>query len=267
MKLVRLPIAVPIRSSNPNPNPTRRGFTLIELIVSAALMSVILGAAYACLTAGLQARELVESRSATAQNARVALALMTADLRNATPLSPEFEFVGMDRTLGNSEADNLDFATHHYSPLNPREGDICEVSYFLEEDANESTRTLWRRRDSSPDDKPLAGGDREIIAQGLEGLRFEYYDGLDWYDTWGDPEDRYKGTDTLQLPYNAYGLPDAVRITLSFHSEPSPGRESKSEPPPPRRFQTVARLELRSSSTSSSEDAEGEGDSSPSPTR
>ena len=70
--------------------PRRRrapaGFTLIEMVISAALMSVVLGAAYACLRAGLETRRVVEPRGDVFQAGRVAMTLLSADLRAACPL-------------------------------------------------------------------------------------------------------------------------------------------------------------------------------------
>src|SRR5437867_11011083 len=62
-------------------------FTLIELVISSALMALILVSAYLCLTSGLASRKLIESRAEAVQNARVAMALLSADLRCACPLS------------------------------------------------------------------------------------------------------------------------------------------------------------------------------------
>jgi type II secretion system protein J len=223
------------------------GFTLVELVISAALMAGILASAYLCLRSGLSSQKLIESRTDVLQNARVAMTLMSADLRCACPLSKKFEFLGMQRMLGEVQADNLDFATHNFTPRREREGDFCEISYFLDKDLESGQFSLWRRRDSTPDDDPLSGGTREEIARGLRGLKFEYYDGFDWYNEWGDPEGRRKGEVSLIDHPNLAGLPEAVRITLWLDSNPSSNRVaiSKRVPTePPLVFQTVARLNL-----------------------
>lgn len=234
-----------------HPGRTRRGrggesgFTLIELMISAALMSLILGAAYACFSSGMASQRLVEGRVDLAQQARVALGLMTAELRSATPLSEELEFLGMDRRLGEVEADNLDFATHHYGPRRSGEGDFCEVSYYLVPEATPGLFGLWRRRQPGISLDPLSGGEREEMARGLRGLRFEYYDGLDWYDEWGDAEGRGLAENTLRPRPNLIGMPEAVRITLWFEAEPKGRRDGAGgERGPPVMFQAVARLNL-----------------------
>jgi prepilin-type N-terminal cleavage/methylation domain-containing protein len=239
------------------------GFTLIELVVSAALMSMILGSAYLCLRSGIASQKLIDTRAEIFQNARVAMALISSDLRCARTLSKDFEFVGIHRTLGEVDADNLDFATS-YSPRRPAEGDFCETSYFLQKDPESGQFQLWRRRDSTPDDLPLEGGEREEIARGLTGLRFEYYDGFEWFDDWGDPDGRRKRENSFLEHPNLFGMPEAVRITLWFDSNPRSVRkdsEQKEKKEPPLVYQTIARLNLatvsQSSGSSSSSSSSG----------
>jgi type II secretion system protein J len=222
------------------------GFTLIELVISTALMSIILVSAYLCLSSAVASQKLIDTRSEVVQNARVALALMTADFRAACPLSKDVQFVGMHREAEAVAADNVDFGTHNYSPKRLREGDFCEVSYFVEKDPTSGRLSLWRRRDPTPDPEPFAGGTREEIARGVAGFQLEYYDGLDWYDEWGDPENKArKQSATLEKP-NTTGLPEAVRITLWLEPPSSRKRERSPEEKveAPLVFQTVVRLNL-----------------------
>lgn len=226
------------------PDP-RRGFTLIEVLISAALMALIIASAYLCLNAGIASQKLIEPRTDIFQNARVAMALMTADLRGACPLSRDYEFLGLRRTTGQVDADNVDFATHNYTPRRPREGDFCEISYYLDQDPENGQFNLYRRRNPTIAPDPLNGGSKEEIARGVVGLRFEYYDGVDWYDSWGDASGKKQTSNKQQN--NLTGMPDAVRITLLLDSnqksDPS-GSAGERTIEPPLVFQTVARLEL-----------------------
>ncbi|MEO6035848.1 MAG: hypothetical protein ABIQ35_11380, partial [Verrucomicrobiota bacterium] len=117
----------------------------------------------------------------------------------------------------------------------------------------------------------LSGGIREEIARELRGLKLEYYDGYDWYDDWGQLEPQKKQKDpALELP-NVSGLPEAVRITLSF--DPNPGKRRAAEDSeastlePALVFQTVVRLELTGRSDETSNAKEGEAKSSTSENR
>lgn len=216
-----------------------RGFTLIEMIISGSLMSIILVSAYLCLAAGTSSQRMVEARSDAAQSARVALAMMAADLRSAAPLSKEKEFIGMRRTLGETDADNLDFATRNYTPRGAGESDWCETSYFVQKDSRTEKMVLYRRRDPSPDPEPLAGGNQEELVSGVRGLRLEYYDGFDWYDEWGDPEGKQRFA--MFPDPNVSGLPEAVRITLTLDSGE---RVEEGEQSPSIALQTTARLNM-----------------------
>lgn len=223
------------------------GFTLIEIVISSALMALILVSGYACLNAAVSSQKTMEPRLEVFQNARVAMGIMTADLRAACPLSKDYDFLGMHRMVGEVQADNLDFATHNYTPRHAREGDFCQTSFFLEKDPESGRFTLWRRRNPRIALDPLSGGTREEIATGLAGLKFEYYDGYDWYDSWGDVEGRGKLQSSRREHYNLEGLPEAVRITLYFDPNPLAIRDPRKETTasePPFVFQTVARLNL-----------------------
>jgi prepilin-type N-terminal cleavage/methylation domain-containing protein len=224
-----------------NPEMQPGGFTLIELTISAAVASIILVASYLCLSAGVAGQKLIEPRTEVLQSARVALAMMSADLRSACSLSPDFDFVGEQRAIGEMDADNLDFATHYYTPARTNEGDYCQVSYFVDKGRGTNGFSLWRRRNPHIAPDPLTGGSREEIAPGLRGLTLEYYDGLDWYDNWGDASVKKKTKYTATPPPNLTGFPEAVRITLRLDPNPEKNTEKRE---PPLVFQTVVRLEL-----------------------
>jgi general secretion pathway protein J len=235
------------------------GFTLIELVISSSLMALILVSAYLCLNSGISSQKLIESRSDALQGARVVLAMISADLRAACPLSKDIEFLGMRRLLDDVEADNVDFGTHHYTPRRAGEGDFCQVSYFVAKDPESGKLSLWRRRNPTIGLDPLAGGKREEIIRGLRGLRFEYYDGLDWYEEWGDPTGKGKAQTAQLYQPNLSGMPDAVRITLWL--EPNAGsskRTSEEASEPALVFQTVARLNLAGASSRNNSNASDE---------
>jgi hypothetical protein len=208
---------------------------------------MILVSAYLCLNSAIASRKLIEPRVDVLQSARVAMAIMTADLRAACPLSKDFQFLGMARTLGEVEADNLDFATHNYMPHRFREGDYCQVSIFLEKDPRSGQYVLWRRRNPTIAPDPLSGGTREEIARGLRGVQFEYYDGFDWYDTWGEIPGEGKAKNSLHDQSNLNGMPEAVRITLAFDPKSSSKAVTLTEQAtaePPLVFRTIVRLNL-----------------------
>jgi len=246
---------------NPRKNiPRCSGFTLIEVVISSALMAIIIVCAYLCLNAGLASQKVIEPRVEIFQNARVALAILASDLRSACPFPKDFEFLGTQRTIGDSEADNLDFATHNYTPKRPHEGDFCEISYYLNPDPESGRLTLWRRRNPRIATDPLKGGRREEIATGLVGAKFEYFDGLDWYDSWGELKTTKAQTSNKSQP-NLTGMPEAVRITLLFDANPHAKKRNaqlSQTNEPPLVLTTVARLELAAASKAANSSASGQ---------
>ena len=93
----------------------------------------------------------------------------------------------------------------------------------------------------------MSGGNREEIARSVRGLRFEYFDSLDWYDEWGEVKGQAKAENSLIEKPNVSGLPEAVRITLWIDTKPQSSKKVSQENEtiePPMVFQTVARLNL-----------------------
>ncbi len=244
-----------IKTSRPS------AFTLIEVVIASALMALVLVSAYACLSAGYASQKIIEPRAEVMQNARVAMALMAADLRGACGLSTDTEFVGMTRTLDEAQADNVDFATHNYTPHKPHEGDYCQESFYVDKDAATGQLNLYRRRNPIIAMDPLSGGSREVIAQSLRGLKFEYYDGVEWYDSWGEAKTSGRESGSVKTRNNGSksggnlsGLPAAVRITLYLDANPNhqpvkPDAPAPERSEPPLVFQTVARLNLAAAVT------------------
>lgn len=230
-------------------HPTRSSaFTLIELVVSSALMAVVLGAAYACLQAAISTRRTIEPRSDHAQAARIALALLSADLRAACPLHKGPEF------LGTATPGHLDFATHHFTPRRDGEGDYSCVSWFIEADPVSGESILFRRRNPSLAPDPLSGGRRDEILRPVHDLTFEFYDGFEWFDSWGDPNGEAKQANSFRPRPNLVGLPTAVRITLAVPGEriPSASPGNTATNAPPLLFNTVVRLEIETPASNSS---------------
>jgi hypothetical protein len=246
-------------------------------------MAMILTAAYLCLHACLSSQREMQPRLDAIQNARVAMALMSADLRAACPLDPDIDFLGSSRSLGDVPADNIDFATHNYTPRHAREGDFCEESFFVARDPDSGQLALWRRRNPTLALDPLAGGLRQELATGVLGLQFEYSDGFDWYDSWGDPTGKRQTSNRVEP--NLSGMPEAVRITLWLDASIQAKRkaETPAESPIPEpsadtqadsslqatntaiplEFQTVVRLNLASYSQNSSGSSDSSDQGSP----
>jgi prepilin-type N-terminal cleavage/methylation domain-containing protein len=66
----------------------QRGFALAELLVAVAVMTLVMAGVFVLQREGQEAYSLGSNRVETQQNARVALDLMTRELRTASPTDP-----------------------------------------------------------------------------------------------------------------------------------------------------------------------------------
>lgn len=243
----------------------RTAFTLIELIISTALTAVVLAGAYACLRAGVSSQRVVEPRTELLQTARVVLALISADLRCATSFPKGPALLGTRKQLENSRADVLDFATRNHTPRQTGEGDFCEMSLFVERNPQTGTLSLFRRRNPRLAFDPLSGGSREELASEVTAFELEYYDGLNWYDSWGDPQAGSLKSQMATPKPNESGLPTAVRITLALDPNPSVSQTESATPdksPTPLTFQTVVMINVTQASGSTGSTTSTSSDSS-----
>jgi hypothetical protein len=236
----------------------REAFTLVELIISVTVSVGVVSSAYLCLHAGLRSQATIERRVEIYQKARVALELLSADLRSACTLSEDVAFLGANKTLGNRPADHVDFATRNWTSRGSGEGDFCEVGYSVRTHPTTGKLSLLRRRDPSPEEQPLGGGETEEIITDVAGFDLEYYDGLQWYPEWGQLVGEQLDTGQDVGAFNLLGIPDAVQITLSFSSVEDSVEDIDGEVKPPdllfRRvvFLNLARRGLPTAATSNS---------------
>lgn len=208
------------------------GFTLMEVMISGALMAVVLAAATLCLQAGLRTQRWIDPRVDALQGARVALALIASDLRAAAPLAPDNEWVGLNRETGGRRFDQLHLGTLNHTPRQPGQGDFCQIGYVIEPDPETGVPTLWRRRHPGLGLEPFEGGTREALVGGVRRFELAYYDGFEWFDTWGDPRERARAATSNRTAYNLTGMPRAVRIRLWLHPGRTPSRPTTGRPTP-----------------------------------
>src|SRR5262249_22178956 len=106
------------------------------------------------------------------------------------------------------EDDTLTFTTLGHERLyeDAKEGDQALVSYRVGRDPDDRNRSvLFRREKTVIDDRPDDGGTETILADGIEGLDFKFWDvkAKEWVDKW-DTHDTDKKNH----------LPQRVKVTL-----------------------------------------------------
>jgi general secretion pathway protein J len=166
------------------------GFTLVEVLIALAITSVV-GALLAGSFRSLdRANEIVREQGDRYGASRVALTRLARELSMAF-LSDHFDAKQYrDRpTLFVGREDTLLFTTmaHERLWLDARESEQAVVEYLLDDDPDHrEEKALFRREKARIDGEPDRGGRRDLVADRVTGLRFQYWDPSrkDWVREW-----------------------------------------------------------------------------------
>jgi len=194
----------------------RAGFTLIEVLIAAAVLAMIAVLIYSAFSGLQRSKEGLTQLNDRYHEGRAAMRRITQDLQSAyvslhVPLDPSLTvvktaFIGEPGT----PADRLDFNAfvNRRLDLDAHESDQAELSYFGSYDPNNpSTLDLARRISPHLDLEPETGGRVEVLATDIDLFDLEYLDPLtgSWVERW----------DTTQgVTGQPNRLPLQVRVTL-----------------------------------------------------
>jgi general secretion pathway protein J len=182
-----------------------RGFTLLEVLVASAILSLVLAALYGVFSRTLTSKRLAEERAVRARTARIALLRIGEDLQSAFPPgSNTARFVSRAHRATAFPEDTISFVSLTRVTLtsNNPEGDLCEIGYAVEPDPLVPTQRQLIRRVSSAlaPDRNRADETVPLLLQ-VRGLRFRFFDGRSWQEEWG--QEKTQNT-----------LPQAVEVVL-----------------------------------------------------
>ncbi|MFO0857952.1 MAG: prepilin-type N-terminal cleavage/methylation domain-containing protein [Phycisphaerales bacterium] len=189
----------------------RRGFTAVELIVGIIIISLLAGATATSMSRLVSARTAVQSKRQAFARAADAANRMALDVENAVRdadlLQCKIEIV--DKGAGAAARDELLVLMKSLRPARGlftttgfAEGDEYESQYRLEVAPGKRSvagGTLMHRLDPALDGFVDGGGVAGPVADGIESLSIEAYDGEKWYASWDSDKD---------------GLPHAVRVIV-----------------------------------------------------
>lgn len=147
----------------------RRGFTLIEALLAAALAVLLLGAVVAVMAGGLRVWERARAGSSPRLDVLLALEWLQRDLHSSTD-ARHIPFEGSDQRLRLPVIASVD-------PASPAAVSLLDVTYGPASGGRSVTRDwrLW------PAGEP--GG--QVALDGIELLRFAYGEGGEnWESTW-----------------------------------------------------------------------------------
>jgi prepilin-type N-terminal cleavage/methylation domain-containing protein len=196
------------------------GFTLLEVLLAMAILSVILTVVYASFSTAGRNIEQAETIRDETDIARTLIARLSIDIANAYLISNVVappvptRFYGkkeeMEGVIGTGDRkirhDSINFTTlTNWRKHNSKETELWEVGYFFRERPDGKGYVLFRRekRELSRDVPVLEGGVEYEITDRVESLQITYSaNGSTWTDDGWDSQSR--------------GLPKTVEVVLAL---------------------------------------------------
>jgi len=152
------------------------GFTLLEVLVAIALASILLTSIYGVFTAASTAKQQVEKQANALHLGRVVIARLDRELLGLAMTTHAAETI---LSGGQNEQGEAFIRLLTWTNSSPQPG-LRVVTYRLGPDPDRRM-TLWRT-EKSVYQRAEAGEER--LAQGIEAMTFEFYDGQNWRESW-----------------------------------------------------------------------------------
>ncbi len=177
-------------------NSRRDGFTLIELIISIAILSIITVIIGAAFHLGIQAWEKGEKETGDAQQLRVLSSLLSQQLKSIYPYTIKMEDKDEEVVMFKGEPDSITFVT---ALTDSSYGGFKWVQYVFRDGA------LLYKEGLLPDKKieeNIKDKDKEeIIDTNINMFQFSYLspDDDEWQESWDFGDD----------------LPDAIKVNIA----------------------------------------------------
>lgn len=171
-----------------------RGFTLLEVLVASAILSLVLAGLYGVFSATLASRRVADQAATRTRQARTVLLRLGEELQASYRFSTrDARFVGRTQQRGSFPEATLRFMASVPSVVQPAvlDAQLTHIQYRLDvEPARPERRRLVR---SARVDGTLMqeARSREVtLLAGVHGLALRFFDGRRWRDQWGKAETR-----------------------------------------------------------------------------
>lgn len=192
----------------------QRGLTLIEIMISLALIGLMMAVAWGTIRSASTARTNYIALEERNSEIRVALARLVFDLEASYLSANEDMNFDNRRTMFIGKSEELRFSTFGHVTLwaDANESEQTVVSYFLDSErgASSSKEALYRKemRRQSNESWESEPGELDVLLRDIEKLEFEYWDWNDkeWQESW----------DTTKQDAEKDRLPTRVRITVTY---------------------------------------------------
>jgi general secretion pathway protein J len=184
-----------------------RGFSLIEIVVAAALLALVGATLMQTLNSSITVKERVDSISTRYHLVRQALSRMSHEISMAyisTQVNPEY---AVTITAFKGEKDRLSFDAFGgvVRVQNAKESDQREISYFLERDKKTDRMSLMRREHPNITRDIGKSGVTEVLCPDVTKITFKY-----WNEKAKNWDSNWSVTALSELPT----LPTRVQIEL-----------------------------------------------------
>lgn len=197
------------------------GLTLLEIVVSIAIISMVALLIYGAVDSMNRAKKGESLRIDRARQGREAILRIVRDMSSAylSMHGPQNQSLATRLTAfqGKSGASfsRVDFTAfaHRRMVQDAKESDQAEVSYFVASDPEASEKMDLVRREQTPVDMdPRKGGVVNVLAENVEKFELKYLDGQtgSWTDRW----------DSSQTTGQPGRLPLEVRVALTMKAVP-----------------------------------------------
>lgn len=187
-----------------------RAFTLLEMLVATAMISVLAGSFYATLRVAFRAQRSALQTIEPVRRAKLTVDLLRSDIQSA--LIPKGvlagSFLGEDATdVSGRDCDALLLhCTNSGQEETEATGDVRMVELYCELADDGTGLRLVRRITSNLLAPRVEEPPEEVLCRGLWSFNLRYFDGSDWQDSW-DSGNR----DNV--------LPLAVEVTIQLQTD------------------------------------------------
>lgn len=198
------------------------GFTLMEVVVAMSIIAMLGALVWSSFSPLQAAKEIVEEEADRYHGLRLAMDRITRDLAMAF-LSDRYDpkqyrerpthFISDDS--GNN--DTLRFTTFSHERLyeDAKEGDQAIVEYRVgRHPQHRDVSVLFRREKTVIDDRPEDGGREVVLAEGIEGIDFKFWDVRkeEWVSEWDTEDVEFKNHLPQRVQVNLYAPDDQGKV-------------------------------------------------------
>lgn len=170
---------------------SQRGFTLLEVSISVAILVGLIAATYQAIIFSMQGRERAQRMLRTPKVANAILDQIMSDFRYAVlpPLTGDAGFHGQSRQKNGEDADRVDFLSARRTRTVGLEDDgtqrdddpisaLSEVGWACrpaDDDPTGKYIELWRREDYYVDSDPTKGGQYTLVYNKIRRFSLRYF--------------------------------------------------------------------------------------------